>query len=80
MRTRLPALHFFLTQNSELDFTCRCTVKHRFCQLKEGHSKNFLIVHVTCMNKVVSSVFEKQITFTILPRLKEMEFRIQFAS
>lgn len=32
------------------------------------------------MNKVLSSVFEKQITFTILPRLKELEFRIQFAS
>lgn len=57
-----------------------CTVKHWFCQLKERHSKNFLIAHVTCMNKVLSSIFEKQITFAILPRLKEMEFRIQFAS
>lgn len=35
---------------------------------------------MTCMDKVLSSIFEKQITFTILPRLKEMESRIQFAS
>lgn len=80
MHRRLPALQFSQTQNSELDFTCRCTIKHWFCQLKEIRSKNFLIAHVTCMNKVLSSIFEKQITFTILPRLKEMEFRIQFAS
>lgn len=48
--------------------------------MKERLSKNFLIAHVTRMNKVLSSIFEKQVTFTVLPRLKEMEFRIQFAS
>lgn len=71
---------FFSNSQLKLDFTCRCTIKYWFCQLKERYSKNFLIAHVTCMNKVLSSIFEKQITFTILPRLKEMEFRIQFAS
>lgn len=69
-----------LSQNEELDFTCRCTIKHRFCQLKERHSKNFLVAHVTCTNKVLSSIFEKQITFAILLWLKKMEFRIQLCS
>lgn len=81
MHRKLPsALHFFLTQNEEFDFTCRCTIKHWFCQLKERFSKDFLIAHVSCRNKVLSSIFEKQIIFPIFLRLKEMEFRIQLGS
>lgn len=51
-----------------------CAVEDGFYMTVKLLSKDGAVVHVTCVDKTLSCIFEQQVTFFILLRLKELEF------
>lgn len=50
-----------------------CAVEDSFCVTVKLLSENGAVVHVARVDQTLSCIFEQQITFSILLRLKELE-------
>lgn len=48
-------------------------IEDNFCIAIKPISKDGAVVHVACVHQTLSCIFEQQITFSILLRLKELE-------
>lgn len=53
-----------------------CAVEGRFCLTVKLLSEDGAVVHVARVYKTLSGIFEQQITFSILMRLKELELGV----
>lgn len=54
--------------------TRMCAIKDSFCIATKPISEDGAVVHVACVHQTLSRIFEQQIAFSILLRLKELEF------
>lgn len=70
--------YFFENQAGVSDYnhTRVCAVENHFCMTVKLLSEDGAVVHVACVHKTLSCIFEQQITFSILQRLKELELCI----